>query len=43
MGGTLYLMGDAEINQTSADGTQVVGEFDTNRMLIIGGAARYRF
>ena len=43
VGGTLYLMGDAKINQTSADGTQVVGEFDTNRMLIIGGTARYRF
>jgi len=43
VGGTFYLMGDAKINQTSADGTQVIGEFDTNNMLIIGGTARYRF
>ena len=43
VGGTFYMMGDAKINQTSADGTQVIGEFDTNNMLIIGGTARYRF
>lgn len=43
VGGTFYLMGDAKINQTSADGTQVIGEFDTNNMLIIGGTGRYRF
>lgn len=43
VGGTLYLMGDAKIDQTSADGTQVVGEFDTNNILFIGGTARYQF
>ncbi|MCP4288819.1 MAG: hypothetical protein GY792_31080 [Gammaproteobacteria bacterium] len=43
VGGTLYLMGDAKINQTSADGTQVIGEFDTNNMLVIGGSVRYLF
>ena len=43
VGGTLYLMGDAKINQTSIDGTQVIGEFDTNNILFIGGSARYRF
>ena len=43
VGGTFYMMGDAKINQTSADGTQVIGEFDTNNMLILGGTARYQF
>jgi long-chain fatty acid transport protein len=43
VGGTVYLMGDAKINQTSIDGTQVIGEFDTNNILFIGGTARYRF
>jgi len=43
VGGTFYMIGDAKINQTSADGTQVIGEFDTNNMLILGGTARYRF
>ena len=47
VGGTLYLMGDAKINQTSpgAPGvaTTVIGEFDTNVMLILGGTARYEF
>ncbi|MCP4284862.1 MAG: hypothetical protein GY792_10480 [Gammaproteobacteria bacterium] len=43
VGGTLYLMGDAKINQTSVDGTQVIGEFDTNAILFIGGTVRYLF
>lgn len=43
VGGTLYMMGDARINETSLDGTQVVGKFDTNRVLFLGGTARYRF
>jgi long-chain fatty acid transport protein len=43
VGGMLYLMGDAKINQTSIDGTQVIGEFDTNNILFIGGTVRYRF
>lgn len=43
VGGTLYLMGDAKINQTSIDGTQVIGEFDTNLILFLGGTVRYVF
>ena len=48
LGGTLYLMGDAEIDQTSLQtplgrGTRVVGEFETNNILFIGGTARYQF
>ena len=43
VGGTLYMMGDAKIDQTSIDGTRVVGEFDTNNILFIGATARYLF
>jgi len=43
VGGTLYLIGDARINQTSIDGTQVSGKFDTNNILFLGGTFRYRF
>jgi long-chain fatty acid transport protein len=43
LGGTLYLMGDAKIDQISIDGTRVVGEFDTNMILFLGGTVRYRF
>ena len=43
LGGTLYLVGDAEIDQTSIDGTRVVGEFDTNMILFLGGTVRYVF
>ncbi len=48
VGGTLYLMGDAKVDQTSPDlpgipGTRVVGEFDTNMILFLGATARYRF
>ena len=48
LGGTLYLMGDAEIDQTSVGtplgpGTRVVGDFETNNILFIGGTVRYQF
>lgn len=43
VGGTLYLVGDAEIDQTSIDGTRVVGEFDSNMILFLGGTVRYIF
>jgi long-chain fatty acid transport protein len=47
LGGTVYLMGDARINQTSpgAPGvaTTVVGEFETNTIFFLGGTARYEF
>lgn len=43
VGGTLYLVGDAEIDQTSIDGTRVVGEFDSNMILFVGGTVRYIF
>jgi long-chain fatty acid transport protein len=43
VGGTLYLMGDAEIDQTSIDGTRVAGEFETNNILFVGATARYLF
>jgi long-chain fatty acid transport protein len=43
VGGTLYLIGDAKINQTSIDGTQVIGKFDTNTILFAGATLRYLF
>ena len=47
LGGTVYLMGDARINQTSPGppgvATTVVGEFDTNVIFFLGGTARYEF
>jgi long-chain fatty acid transport protein len=47
LGGTVYLMGDAKINQTSpgAPGvaTTVIGEYDTNVIFFLGGTARYEF
>jgi len=45
LGGTLYMIGDSKINQTSTgpNGTQVIGEFDTNNILFLGGTVRYRF
>jgi long-chain fatty acid transport protein len=43
VGGTLYLIGDAKIDQTSIDGTRVIGEFDTNVILFLGGTVRYVF
>ena len=45
LGGTLYMIGDSKINQTSPglNGTQVIGKFDTNNILFLGGTVRYRF
>ena len=47
LGGTLYMIGDSKINQTSpglnGNGTQVIGEFDTNNILFLGGTLRYTF
>jgi long-chain fatty acid transport protein len=42
IGGTAYLFGDAEIDQT-AQGVRAAGEFDTNYLLFLGGAVRYVF
>jgi long-subunit fatty acid transport protein len=42
VGGTLYLVGDAEIDVT-AQGVRSAGEFDTNYVLFFGGSARYVF
>jgi long-chain fatty acid transport protein len=42
VGATLYLVGDASIDQTS-QGVRVVGEFDKNMFLFLGGTLRYAF
>jgi long-chain fatty acid transport protein len=42
IGGTAYLFGDAEIDQT-AQGVRAAGEFDTNYLLFLGGSVRYVF
>lgn len=42
LGGTVYLVGDARIDQTS-QGERTVGKYDTNYVLFLGGTARYRF
>ncbi|MDH3899930.1 MAG: outer membrane protein transport protein, partial [Gammaproteobacteria bacterium] len=42
LGGTLMLIDDAEINQTS-QGVTAAGEFDTNYILFLGGTLRYEF
>ena len=42
VGGTLLLVGDARIDQTTPGG-QVVGEFDTNAILLLGATLRYLF
>ena len=42
LGGTVYLVGDAKIDQTS-QGERTVGKYDTNYILFLGGTARYRF
>ncbi|MDX2505441.1 MAG: outer membrane protein transport protein, partial [Gammaproteobacteria bacterium] len=41
VGATLYLIGDAAIDQTS-QGVRVTGEFDNNTILFLGGTLRYR-
>ena len=42
VGATLYMMGDAKIDQTS-QGVRATGEFDTNMLLFLGGTLRYVF
>ena len=42
LGATLYLVGDAPIDQTS-QGVRVKGEFDTNAILFLGATIRYGF
>jgi long-chain fatty acid transport protein len=42
IGTTLYMMGDAKIDQTS-QGVRATGEFDTNLLLFLGGTLRYVF
>jgi long-chain fatty acid transport protein len=42
VGGTLYMIGDAAIDQT-AQGVRTKGEFDTNLLFFIGGTLRYKF
>lgn len=42
VGGTLYLMGDAAIDQP-AQGVRTKGEFDENLILFLGGTLRYVF
>jgi len=42
LGGTVYLIGDAKIDQTS-QGVRTKGEYDTNYIVFFGGTLRYRF
>lgn len=42
LGGTLYLVGDADIDQTS-QGVRTKGDYDSNTILFLGGTARYVF
>ena len=42
IGGTAYLVGDAEIDNT-VQGVRAAGEFDTNYLLFLGGSVRYVF
>lgn len=42
VGATLYLIGDAPVDQT-AQGVRVVGDFDKNMFLFLGGTLRYVF
>jgi len=42
IGGTLYFIGDAAIDQTQ-QGVRVEGEFDTNVVLFLGGTLHYEF
>lgn len=41
-GGTLYMVGDADIDVT-AQGVRAAGKFDKNHVLFLGGTARYVF
>ena len=42
VGGTLYMIGDAKVDQSS-QGVRAKGEFDTNYILFAGGTLRYTF
>ena len=42
LGSTVYISGDAKIDQTS-QGVRAKGKFDTNYVVFLGGTARYRF
>ena len=42
LGATLYLMGDAALEQ-SGQGVAVRGDYDTNMFAIVGGSFRYDF
>ena len=42
LGGTLYLVGDARVDQTS-QGVRAKGKFDSNYILFLGGTLRYVF
>jgi long-chain fatty acid transport protein len=42
IGATLYLVGDASVDQTS-QGVRTAGEFDQNTMLFLGGTLHYAF
>ena len=42
LGGTVYMVGDARIDQTS-QGERTKGKFDTNYILFLGGTIRYQF
>lgn len=42
IGSTLYLVGDAPIDQTS-QGVRAAGDFDSNLLWFVGGALRYEF
>ncbi len=42
LGSTVYLVGDAKIDQTE-QGVRAKGKFDTNYIVFFGGTARYRF
>jgi long-subunit fatty acid transport protein len=41
LGSTIYLIGDAKIDQTS-QGVRTKGKYDTNHIVFLGGTARYR-
>lgn len=42
LGSTVYLIGDAKIDQTS-QGVRTKGKYDTNYIVFLGGTVRYRF
>jgi long-chain fatty acid transport protein len=42
LGGTMYFIGDADIDQT-IQGVRAAGKYDSNYILFLGGTVRYRF